>query len=148
MGWFISIMTPFCVTRQFHWPEVFFLSSCPGWWLFSKESLADEMASDQPGDRRGGFSKHTWAILKFGCVSWRLDNKETGWSRATFPLERKTLVWVQLYFLFWGGYCRGLRLKTRCLLNFVLPLHPPHKSAIWLHISISECVQKKACSSK
>ena len=49
----------------------------------------------RPGKGGGGFSKHTWAILKFGCVSWRGDNKERGWSRATLPLERK---FISLFF--------------------------------------------------
>lgn len=76
MRWFISIMTPFCVTRQFHCPEVYFLSpSSLGWRLFSKGCSADGMARDQTGNAGGGFSKHTWAIRKFGCVSWRSDNK-------------------------------------------------------------------------
>lgn len=113
------------------------LSSSPGWRMFLKGGSADGMASDQTGDGVGGFSKHTWAILKFGCVSWRGDNKERGWSRATFPLERKTQwFWDHLSFLFGRGYCRGLSLAAFWFSSF--PLILSYKSTMWLHtVSLS-----------
>lgn len=146
MGWFISIMTPLCVTRQFHWPEVFFflIPSPLGWRLFSKGGSANGTAWDHTGNKGGGFSKHTWAILKFGCVSWRSNNKERGWRRTTEGGVRQRLVFSSS-FLFWGEVTvEGWASKHTSFWFPSFPLILSYKSTMWLHILTSEYAHQKS----
>lgn len=152
MGWFISIMTPFWVTRQFHCPEGFFFLCCAtGWRLLWKGGNADGMASNKSGagGGGGGFSKHTSNPLVWLCQLKGVQYRE-GMRQSHFPTGEKDTgsEFTFFSFLFWRSYCWVLSLKIYNTFWFSsFPLILTNKSAMWLHICISLFAHQKALQS-
>lgn len=140
MGWFISIMTPFCVTRQFHCPEVFFFSlssSSPGWRLFSKGGGADGMAWDQTGGRGEEALVNTHEqSLSLAVSAEGATMKRGGIKQSHFPTGEKD-TGLEFIFLFWRGYSRGAELQNTLPFDFQPRLWSCHTNLPCGCISVS-----------
>lgn len=125
MGWFISIMTPFWVTRQFAQRCFFFSLLCPRmkvafkgrqcWW----NGLKSDWGRGEEALVNTHEQSFSLAVSAEGGTIKRGDEAE--------PLSHRRgrhWFWVHLSFLFWRGYCRGLSLKTHCLLISILHFDP------------------------
>lgn len=75
-----------------------------------------------------------------------VDNKEREWSRATFPLERKTLAQSSSFFLFLRGSCQELSLRNTLPFDFYPSLWSCHTNLPCGCMSVSECAHQKACN--
>lgn len=126
MGWFISIMTPFCVTRQFHCPEVFFSSLPPqAEGCFQREAVLMEWPGKITlGTREEALVNTHEQSLSLAVSAEGVTIKRGDLAELLSHWRERHWFWVHLYFLFWRGYCRGLSLKTHCLLIFILSFDP------------------------
>lgn len=130
-------MTPFWVTRQFHCPEVFFFPPLQPRMKVAFKGRLCWWPQIRLGTGEGGFSEHTWAILQFGCVSWRGDNKERGWGKATLPLERKTVVLSSSFFSLLRGLLLRVEPQNTLLFDFYPSFWSWHTNLLCGCISVS-----------
>lgn len=134
MGWFISIMTPFWVTRQFHCPEVFFppLPFSGGadgmvWDQTREEALvnAHEQSLSFPVSARE-------VTIKRGDEAESLSHqRETDFEffLLFFSEEVTVKCWTSKHTAFWFSF---------------FPLILLYKST-WQHVCISKYSHQKAC---
>lgn len=136
MGWFISIMTPFWVTRQFHCPEVFFL-------LYLSQAVLMEWSEIRLGTREEALVNAHEQSLSFP-VSAREVTIKRGDEAESLSHQRETDFEFFLLFFSEEVSVKCWTSKHTAFWFSFFPLILLYKST-WQHVCISKYSHQKAC---